>query len=493
MSIKLKFSILIIVFIVILVGILTTLSIYRQQALLIDSTDKRIRVIMLNAGDTIKEGIISADDLLISSTIRKMKERNEDVAEAFLLDRKGGLLFHSDNQIMNKVLGLGIKEEFADQRVRQALSSADFLKQTDGNEALYSHPVIDNNVKIGTLFIRFSLKRIARNISQTRMRLVSTSLFILLVFILITYLFTSMLLKPIRLLSQGARIIGTGNLDYRIKIRQKDELGNLASNFNKMTEELKESRQKIVERELFERDLKIASEIQKFLIPEKIPAIRNIAINAIYQPARFVGGDYYDVVEIGENKYGIIIADVSGKGSGAAIIMAVITFIFHSEAPRTFDTSKLMSVLNNKLIDRIPIGNFATGIYIIYDAEKEIIQYTNCGHSNLILFNRATGKIFELSKASGLPVGITRDAPFSRAAFHFDKGDMILLQTDGIYEAKNLQDKEFSIDRVKDILLKNAAAKDPVSMNRILIDEIAKFVGTAHQHDDMTLITIKKS
>ncbi|MDD5066739.1 MAG: SpoIIE family protein phosphatase [bacterium] len=493
MSIKLKFTILILVFIIILVSILTYLSIYRQQSLLLESTDKRIKVIMMNTSDTIKEGIISADDLLISTTIRKIKERNEDIIHTFLVDKRGNLLFHSDSQIMNKVLGMGIKEDFSKSpEMQKAVLSSDFLKQIHQNEALYSYPVTGNNVKMATLFINFSLNRIMQNINQTRTRLITISFVILLIFMAITYVFTSILLRPIKLLTKGAQIIGTGNLDYTIPVKQKDELGNLAFTFNRMSYELKISRQKAIDKELFERDLKIASEIQKFLIPEKIPQIKNILLNAIYKPARFVGGDYYDVVEIGPNKYGVIIVDVSGKGSGAAIIMAVITFIFHSEAPRTFDTSKLMFELNNKLFERIPLGNFATGLYMIYDAEKEIMQYTNAGHSNLILFNKASGKIFELSKASSFPLGISKDTDYTRAAFKFEKGDVILLQTDGIYEAKNVNQQEFSNERVKSTLMKHSSANNPDKLNELIMNEINQFVGAAHQHDDMTLITIKK-
>ncbi len=494
MSIKIKFTLLIVIFIIFLVAVLTYLSVTRQEKLLIESTDKRIKILMVNAADTIREGMISADDLLLTTTIRKIKERNEDIIDVFLVDKRGSLIFHSDISVMNKILTIGKLEHYDDYISKRALNSRVFLKQKVKKYYLYSYPIMDNNIRIGTLFVKFSFERIMENIAKTKKNLIITSLFILLVFIFITYFFTAFLLEPVRALSEGVRIIGSGNLDHRIFIKQNDELGELANNFNKMTEELKISRQKIIEKELLERDLEIASEIQSFLIPRQIPNIKDVSIGRYYNPARFVGGDYYDIVEIGPNKYGIIIIDVSGKGSGAAIIMAVITFIFHSEAFKTYAANKLMSVLNNKLIDRIPEERFATGIYIIYDAENGIIQYTNAGHSELLYYQHSTKKVFGLKKATSMPIGIAKDVEYTRAAFRFQKGDAILLQTDGIYEAMNINKEEFTLERVKKAFGKYAPMyENPDDINNSIIKEIESFVGKAKQHDDMTLITIKKS
>lgn len=493
MSIKVKFTLLIIIFIIILVIILTFLSISRQEKLLLESTDKRMNVLMLNASDTIKEGIISADDLLISTIIRKIKQRNQDIISTYLLNKNGNLIFHSDSHIMNKILSMGLLKNFEEKSSQKALAMDTFFKQKKKDNYIYSYPVIDNNIKIGTLFIKFSFQNILQKINQTKIRLIFTSLLILIIFITVTYIFTSFLLQPVKKLAKGAQIIGKGNLDYKISINQKDELGTLADSFNNMTKELKTSRQKLIEKELLEQDLQIASDIQQFLIPKQIPQIKNIQIGRYYNPARFVGGDYYDIIEIGKNKYGIIIIDVSGKGSGAAIIMAVITFIFHSEAFKSLDSGKLMSILNNKLINRIPRERFATGIYLIYDADREIIQYANAGHSQIILYRSLNNKVYELGKATSLPIGIARDTEYPKAGFKFEKGDALLLQTDGIYEAMNSNREEFSMESVKHSFLKDIKKNNPDEINKNIIKDVEAFVGAAKQHDDMTLITIKKT
>lgn len=492
MSIKYKFTLLIIVFIIILGSILTFLSINRQEQLLLESNNKRLKVLMLNASDTIKEGLISADDLLISSTIRKIKQRNEDIINTYLLDHTGTLIFHSDIQIMNEILNMGHLKKYTDSLSIKALKNNIFLKQKKSNNYLYSYPVFDNNIRIGTLFINYSFERVLKKINQGKIRLIFIAVTILIFCIISTYLFTTILLRPVKKLSHGATIIGKGDLDYKIDVTQKDELGSLAESFNQMTAELKTSRQKLIEKELLEKDLEIASEIQGFLIPETIPQIPKIEICPYYNPAHSVGGDYYDIIEIGPQKYGIIIVDVSGKGSGAAIIMAVITFIFHSEAFKNYNAQQLISVLNSKLIDRIPHERFATGIYIIYDAEKETIQYCNAGHSQLVVYKHANNKIYQLQKATALPLGITKDVEYEQASFKMEKGDGIILFTDGIYEAMNKNREDYTLERTTKTFHNYISQYSPEETNKRIIKDINKFTGDAPQHDDMTLITIKK-
>ncbi len=493
MSIKIKFTLLIIIFIIILVTILSYISLTNQKKLLLKETDKKIKTLLINTSETIKEGLISADDLLISSTIQKLKKRNEDIKDAYILDNKGILLFHSDDNIIKKVLINNKLNLYKNKFYKKILVKNSFFKMKKNKYlTLYSYPIIDNNVKLGTLFIEFNNKRLLEELNNIKKKIILISLLILIIFIGITYLFTSFLLKPVKELMKGVKIIGSGNLDHQIKISQKDELGELAINFNKMTKELKKSRQRIIEQELLEKDLHIAKEIQSFLIPEIIPDIKGLDIGRYYHPAHFVGGDYYDIIKIGENKYGIIIIDVSGKGSGAAIIMAVITFIFHSEATKTFNTAELMKNLNNKLHERIPAGRYATGIYLIYDAKREIFQYTNAGHNNILFYQNKSNKIYELSKATSMPIGIAKDIEYENVAYRLGKGDILLLQTDGIYEAMNKKREEFSLERVKESLIKYSSLENANAITENIIKDVNNFVNGARQHDDMTLITIRK-
>jgi len=495
MSIKLKFILLISIFIIIIVGILTLISIKLQKEHLLKSNDERIKVIMLNSSETIKSGMITADDLLISSTVKKIKGKNPDIINAYLLNNQGYLLFHSDIEVMSRLLGLGKKKVYKDKSIQKALSSIKFLKQKLRKGTftyyLYSFPISDNNIRIATLFVEFSPERINKLINKLKIRLIIISLIILSTIIVVTLLFTAKLTEPIIKLSDGAKIIGKGNLDYKIDIKRKDEIGLLANSFNKMTEELKISRQKIIEKELMEQDLEIASEIQRFFLPDKIEEIEKISIGTYYAPAKFIGGDFYDIVKIDKNRWGIIIVDVSGHGSSAAIVMSVISFIFHTIVTKVRNCAELMYILNNGLFERLQGEKYATGIFLIYDAKKGMFQYSNAGHSSIILYKKKYNKIFELEKAVDIPLGIQKDTKYKVANFLFEKDDVILLETDGVYEAKNNNNELFTIERVKSSLLKYKD-NDAKEINKFLLSEIKKFIGNNTQTDDITLITIKK-
>ncbi|MBU1078284.1 MAG: PP2C family protein-serine/threonine phosphatase, partial [Spirochaetes bacterium] len=249
--------------------------------------------------------------------------------------------------------------------------------------------------------------------------------------------------------------------------------------------------EKSIVKERMERDMQVGGEIQKYFLPEKIEEIKDISINAYYSPAEFIGGDYYDVVKMGKDRYGIIIVDISGHGSSAAIVMSVISFIFHSVIDKIKDTAELMDILSARLIKRLKAEKYATGIFLIYDAAKGTFEYTNAGHNNLVLYKKKENKIIELEGRKGVPIGIMENAKFETADDKLENGDIILLQTDGTFETMNDKREQFNIDRVKKVLLDNAE-KDSKTINENIISEVTKFRGEDLQADDITIITMKK-
>jgi len=244
-------------------------------------------------------------------------------------------------------------------------------------------------------------------------------------------------------------------------------------------------------KERMERDLQIGAEIQKYFLPQKIEKIKDLDIDTHYSPAEFIGGDYYDIAKMGKNKYGIIIVDISGHGSSAAIVMSVISFIFHSVIERIKGTSELMAILNKRLHDRLQAEKYATGIFIIYDSSNGRFEYTNAGHHNLILYKKSKDKIIELKGGKGMPIGVFKDSKYKTGKFTLKRRDILLLQTDGVYEAMNNKHEQFSIDRVKNEILKYKDSS-PDKLNKRIINRIIQFRGDRSQQDDITLITIKK-
>ena len=249
---------------------------------------------------------------------------------------------------------------------------------------------------------------------------------------------------------------------------------------------------KSIAKERMERDLQIGGEIQKYFLPDKIEEIKDININAYYSPAEFIGGDYYDVVQMGKDKYGIIIVDISGHGSSAAIVMSVISFIFHSVIDKVKTTAELVDILSKRLLQRLKAEKYATGTFIIYDAKTGELEYTNAGHQDPILYNKKEGKVQELGEGKGVPIGVFEEAKYTTGKYKLKKDDILLLLTDGIHESMNSSRQQFTLEKVRKLLLKNASNL-PKEINESIIQEVNIFRGNLTQSDDITLITMKKT
>ncbi|MBU1076385.1 MAG: SpoIIE family protein phosphatase [Spirochaetes bacterium] len=249
---------------------------------------------------------------------------------------------------------------------------------------------------------------------------------------------------------------------------------------------------KSIVKERMERDMQIGGEIQKYFLPRKIEDIKNLSINTFYLPAEFIGGDYFDVVKMGKDKYGIIIVDISGHGSSAAIVMSVISFIFHSMIEKIKSPAQFMDVLSLRLLKRLKAEKYATGIFLIYDAKTGSFEYTNAGHNAPLLYNKKTGRVHELEGGKGVPIGVFEDAKFRNGKHKMNKGDVLLLQTDGVYETMNEKKQQFDLERVKNMLLANAG-NTPETINSHIIAEVSSFRGNRSQADDITIITMKKT
>ena len=249
--------------------------------------------------------------------------------------------------------------------------------------------------------------------------------------------------------------------------------------------------QKAVAQERMEQDLEVAGEIQRLFLPKTVQVIEGVSIDARYSPAEFIGGDYYDVIKIDDNRYGIIIVDTSGHGSSAAIVMSVISFIVHSSAQRVRDTAELITELNNNLYERLEGEKYATAIFMVYDSDKGAFEYTNAGHSAILLYKKNKDELVELSEG-GMPVGLMEDSKYEKGEFKFDLEDLILLQTDGVFETRNDKGEMFSLERVTQLLL-NLKDQEVAEINKNIISEVEKFQGGGPQQDDITLIALRKT
>jgi phosphoserine phosphatase RsbU/P len=246
-----------------------------------------------------------------------------------------------------------------------------------------------------------------------------------------------------------------------------------------------------IEKERLEKELDVAREIQRKIIPAKNPQYDKLEISSAFIPAFEVGGDYYDFFDIGENKVAFIIADVSGKGISAAFIMAEIKGIFESLS-KTIESPREILIKANQILQRtLDRKSFISAAYGVIDLHEEKLQLARAGHCPILLIRDGSA---ENLRPSGLGLGLDFGFRFAETLdeieLNLKENDTIVLYTDGISEAKNSLDEDFGDFQFQKILLENNC-KNADEITNSVLKEITLFSRNNHQHDDITLVILK--
>jgi serine phosphatase RsbU (regulator of sigma subunit) len=295
-------------------------------------------------------------------------------------------------------------------------------------------------------------------------------------------------------LSLGTQRLRQGDFSHRIPIRSRDQLGDLAESFNHMSRGIQDLLREQAEKERLEEELRIARQIQMSLLPgdtlETVPGIR---VAALCLPAAEVGGDYYDVLPLGKTRLGVLVADVSGKGTSAALYMAELKGLVLSLS-RIYDSpARLLVEANRILAANMDSRTFVTMTYAVVDAAARSMRFARAGHNPLIHMEARTGRTQVLAPP-GLGLGLDRGERFEAILEEMEvplaPGDLFLFFTDGLSEAMNTGAELFGEGRLRQILERSEGLGSEELRERIL-DEVQRFVGDAAPHDDMTMVVLK--
>jgi len=253
-----------------------------------------------------------------------------------------------------------------------------------------------------------------------------------------------------------------------------------------------------IEKQQLDLDLSLASSIQQMLLPAATPKVAGIEVAAQYVPTQKVGGDLYDFFLLSPTRLGIAVADVSGKGLPASLLMAICRTNLQQIARRHDSPALVLSEVNRAMAGEVCRGMFISIIYAVVDVAVNTVTFARAGHE-LPLFSRrdsATGQpLSEFVGSDGMAVGMVDPAMFESViadrAVPFLPGDSLVLYTDGVTEAVNDEDKEFSGSRLADALrtLRNRSAAE---INDGILDQVRRFTGQDHHRDDLTLVTAKR-
>jgi sigma-B regulation protein RsbU (phosphoserine phosphatase) len=248
------------------------------------------------------------------------------------------------------------------------------------------------------------------------------------------------------------------------------------------------------EKRAMEGELRNAREVQRILLPQADPVVSGFRISGTNLPARIISGDYYDYIELEDSKFGIVIADVSGKGVPAGLLMAMCRSALRSVAPGETSPSKVLAAVNRQLFPDIREDMFISMAYGILDETTGTLTLARAGHDPALLYRRATGKV-ELLRSPGLALGIDSGAVFERVTrdqeVDLKSGDCVLFYTDGMKEAVDSNDEEFGMERMSEAFRMAAPLGSEIVLSRMQ-EDLAQFTGDGPQMDDITLVAIEK-
>ena len=290
----------------------------------------------------------------------------------------------------------------------------------------------------------------------------------------------------------GREVSGKAILIYRIeggKIAEEWGLGTMGPKLmrQRLAHELEQER---IERGRIEQELQVARRIQHASLPKQVPEQEGWQISPFYQPAREVGGDFYDFHLLSEGRVGIVVGDATGKGVPAALVMSTTCGMLQAVS-QAFDSSSPGEVLervNETLVARIPSNMFVTCFYAILDPESGSLSYANAGH-DLPYLRRHGGECEEL-RARGMPLGIMLGMGYEQKEIVLEEGEAALFYSDGLVEAHDPEGEMFGFPRLQALVAEHGEEN---SLEERLLEELYSFVGEEwEQEDDITLLTLRR-
>jgi sigma-B regulation protein RsbU (phosphoserine phosphatase) len=249
------------------------------------------------------------------------------------------------------------------------------------------------------------------------------------------------------------------------------------------------------EKKRLDHDLEIARDIQRILLPAEAPAINGFQISGINVPARQVSGDYFDYIDVDKERLGVAIADVSGKGVPASLIMAICRSVLRAEAARNPSPADVLRKVNRQLYPDIKEDMFISMAYLILDHHHDGVTLARAGHDAPLWYKRQSQTVTPV-KSPGMVVGIDSGSVFDRLTVDFavplERNDCLVLYTDGVTETLNSEGDEFGVDRMTQSVRASANDGAQVIVKKI-IEDVREFTGSVPQNDDITLIAIRKT
>lgn len=374
--------------------------------------------------------------------------------------------------------------------------TARYLEYGDGvQERLLAHPLVLSGEAQGTLLVAQSINNLLQVRQDIQLALFIFAGGVVAVSALFGFGTVVTFARPLTALADATNQIREGALEQRVSAPYflfRDEITELSDNFNTMTERLQDLyrslERQVREQERTEHELRVARRIQQLLLPKEVPKLIGWQMAASYLPARQVGGDFYDFLNLPDNRLGLIIGDATDKGMPAALVMATTRSTLRATASRLVSPGLSLARVNELLCPEFPPNMFVTCLYAVLDLESGQLQYANAGHS--LPYRRTIGGVAEL-RATGMPLGLMPGMDYEEAEATLNVGESLLLYSDGLIEAHSPEREMFSCPRLEKLLLDHPGGSELIDF---LLSELSSFTGGSwEQEDDVTLISLLRA
>jgi serine phosphatase RsbU (regulator of sigma subunit)/anti-sigma regulatory factor (Ser/Thr protein kinase) len=495
MTIKVRFGLIATLIIsVISVGTFYLASLSQKKTLSEQYIQNHV-LLLKNFSATSADYILSERDLLLTEQVFELLESREDVSRLTIIDRNARIIADKTLQNIGKLYSppAGIVPLIDQEYLVQEHLDPDF-----GTSLYLSAPIKIEGKIIGKAFLSIRKEAVYKMVAlrQNRIKiLIYMILFWSIGIIGITFM-VNMFVTPIKKIAEELNRVSKEGTSGGFHFSGVGEFAEITTAFNRMMKEIRLSQAKLTDQARLKREMQLAQSIQHTLLPKRVPETEGFEIAAEYNAAMEVGGDYYDFFYLDDKSVGMAVGDVSGKGIGGAFLMSIVRTALRLEARGEKSASDVLVKINNTLQSEFKKGMYMTLFYIILDSKKREINYASAGHTPMILYRGKTERMYRMNP-KGFPIGLNIGDPklFKRnmgnEKISLDKGDLLLIYTDGITEAMNPEREEFGEIRLIDFIKKHYP-QQPKEFAVKLIEEVHHFTHGSPQADDITFIVIKE-
>lgn len=488
MSILLKYSLWLGALLLAIAGAIISAALWFQDRSMTEQALLRGHSIALNIAAPAGDALLRKNDLLLVTLGLSATRDHAQVAYAAILDHKGRVKGHADPKALGKALDLDLGES-----VKGPEGSEVRLAQYQGQKVWDIRlPIrlkgLDKD--LGAVHVGLLRDGVADAVRGSLWRLAGISLLLLALGLGATAWSVKLAVRPLGELADGARRVGRGRFDTRVPVRGEDELGQLASTFNSMVEGLESAENEREEHQRIESELDLAREIQASMLPTRPPQLKGADIAFRCTPAKELGGDFYDCIPLDGGAMGLLIADVSGKGVPAALNVVNLRNLFRVVAPGSLSPVETVKRVNALAYPDLRGESFVTLVYAVLQPATGQVELLNAGHDPAYwLKNDGSIQAFE---SGAMPVGLADaedyNADVQGASLRLAPGERLLLFTDGVTEAMDVEGRQFGLEALRALAIVPGSASDTVLR---VADAVSNHANGVPPSDDVTLLALR--